>query len=170
MTEFPVGQLDRLKFPGITSSKDTVLITERPFLRDILLFLFFLACTIYVFKSAQSYNKEIGIIVCSFSSFLFLYNSVSLRRVKIDLRTRMIHRSNLNPFLILLEKLLRHPASLSFENVETVFYHNREAFVPSVAKYYVIFRTKDPFNLKIVSFTDEENAREFSEYLNHLIL
>jgi hypothetical protein len=169
MTELTGAEHDDVKFPGIKASKDHVLICERPYLRDILLFLFFLACTIYVFYSGHSYNKEIGIIVCSFSSLLFLYNSVSLKRIKIDLRNRMIYRSNVNPFLILLEKCLRHPETLSFKKISSIYYDNHEAFVPSGTKYYVIIRTDDPYDLKIAAFTEEEDAKQFSQYLNLLI-
>jgi hypothetical protein len=170
MTEFPGSQAEQAKFPGITTTDDSVLITERPYLRDILLFLFFVSCTVYIFRSSPSYNKEIGMIVCSFSSLLFLYNSISLKRVRIDLRTRMIYRTYFYPLLILLENVLRHPASQTFHKINTIYNDNGEAFVPSVTKYYVIIRTDDPFNLKIVSFTDEEDARLFSQYLNHLLL
>jgi len=169
MTELAGVQKDPLKLPGIRISKDSILIAERPFLRDIILFLVFLSCTVYVFYAEHSYNKEIGIIVCSFSSLLFLYNSISLKRVRIDLLNRVIYRTNINPFLILLEKILRHPGTLPFSKIKSVYYDNREAFVPTVTKYYVIIGTDDPFNLKIAAFTNETDAKEFADYLNQVL-
>jgi hypothetical protein len=158
-----------VRLPGIRRSGDLLYISEKPLLRDILLFLFFLCCTFYVMHETGAYNREIGIIVCTFSSLLFLHNCISLKRVKIDLRSKMIYRSNLNPFLILLEKCLRHPVKLSFQNIEGVYFGNREAFVPNVTKYNVIIRTDDPFELKIAAFTMEEDAQEFSTYLQNII-
>jgi len=158
-----------VRLPGVSRSGDMLYISEKPFLRDILLFLFFLCCTWYVLSVGKAFNRDIAIIVCTFSTLLFLHNCISLKRVKIDMRSKMVYRSNLNPLLVLLEKWLRHPVKLSFENIKGVHFDNREAFVPSVTKYHVIIRTDDPFELKIAAFTMEEDARAFSAYLQKVI-
>lgn len=163
------NKFEDLSRPKIILSNDIILISDPPFAKRIFLVFFCLCLTIYVFLSRDNYDKPLGILVCLILSIIFIYDALSLQRVKIDLQKKILNRSSLNPIENLIAFLLQHPSKIPFKNIEKIFCDYTEAFGGAKQRYLIYARTDDPYNLKIGTFNKKEDAESFATYLNRKI-
>jgi hypothetical protein len=67
------------------------------------------------------YDKVMGIIVSLSCALAFLYDSLSLQRVKIDLQGKIVYGTSLNPLENLVNRLLHRPAKIPFHKIEKIY-------------------------------------------------
>jgi len=170
MNDFLNNEFEKLKRPKIVISDNIILISDSPFAMKIFLAIFFSILTVGATFFEESYNKSLGIIVCLIFTVIFVYDALSLKRVKIDLREKILYYSSLNPVENLVNYLLKHPYKIPFANIEKIYHDYNESVAPVSKKYYVYIRTDDPYNLKIGTFNKESDAEAFSTYLKREIM
>src|SRR5258708_5768551 len=97
--------------------------SDPPFAWRIFLTIFLTGCTLFTFLYRDSYNDPYLILICLFGALLFLYDSLSLKRVKIDLEGKVIYHSSLNPLENLINALLQRPSKSIF-----TLFNERESY------------------------------------------
>jgi len=98
----------------------------------------------------------------------FVYDCLSLKRIKIDLKQRVVYRRSANPLENIIASFLQHPSAIQFSNIEKIYAEYVDPMKDS-RQFYVYIRTDDPYNLKIASFNNEAAAVECAAYLNNEI-
>jgi hypothetical protein len=123
--------------PRIRISEDVILISDPPIYRRIFLFCFCLFLAILALLYKEGEDKVIATIVSFSFALAFLYDALSLQRVKMDLKEKMVYRTSLNPLENLVNHLLRRPSQLSFRNIEKIYSDYNVAFGGAAQRYYV---------------------------------
>ncbi|HEY4062387.1 MAG TPA: hypothetical protein VGM30_10825 [Puia sp.] len=160
---------ESLPRPKISISGDMLEISDPPFAWRIFLAFF---CTFLIFIASR--DKEIasrttGMLLGWGLFFVFVYDSLSLQRVKIDFINKTVYRTSLNPLENLINRILGRPSKLPFSNIEKVYSDYREAFGGASQRYYLYIRSGDPYSLKIGTFNTESDAKNIASILNKLI-
>jgi hypothetical protein len=167
--EINAKTFETLPRPKITISGDIIKIIDPPLFKRIFLALF---CIFFVFIA--SLDKEIagrttGMLLGGGLFFVFVYDSLSLQRVKIDFINKTVYRTSLNPLENLINRILGRPSKLPFSNIEKVYSDYREAFGGASQRYYLYIKSGDPYSLKIGTFNTESDAKNIASLLNKLI-
>ena len=142
-----------------------ILISDPPFAWRIFLVLFCIDLAI-IGSQFDGDDHWKGILFGSRLSLAFLYDSLSLQRVKIDLRDRVVYQASLNPVENLVNYLLKRPSKIPFKNIDKIYSDYTEVFGGATQRYYAYIRTSDPHKLLIGTFKKESEARGFATYLN----
>jgi len=168
MEQFNEQYLFNLSRPKITIDADCILIFDRPFAWKIFLSLFCLLMAFIVFESNYE-SRTIGLILTISISIGFIYDSLSLKRTKIDLKNKIIYTKSLNPVDNILGRILKHPSQIPFSAIEKVFTDHPETFASAPRRYYLYIRTDDPYNLNIGTFNKLVEAEHIAAYLNRKV-
>jgi hypothetical protein len=155
--------------PRIVLSDEMISISDPPFAWRIFLTILCAAFTIFYVVIRNVYNDPYLILIFLCGSLLFLYDSLSLKRVKIDLEKKVIFHSSLNPVENLINILFRRPSEIPFTNVKKIYADYNEVVAPATTRYFVFVQTVDQFKIKIGTFQKEAYAIEFAEYLSRMI-
>ncbi|HVU96990.1 MAG TPA: hypothetical protein VHE34_17290 [Puia sp.] len=156
--------LSNLRRPRIVIADDYILISDPPFGWKIFLAFFCLLMALIVLESDKD-SGMVGFVLCLSMAVGFIYDSLSLKRTNIDLKTKVIYRKSLNPLENLLGKLLKHPSKIPFSAIERIFADYTEAFGGATQRYFLYIRTDDPYNLKIGTFNKLVDAERVASYL-----
>jgi hypothetical protein len=152
--------------PKILVSESAIFVCDSVLLWRVFLFLLGVCFVFFAIFFKEGTDRFMGFWFGVAWSVIFLYDSLSLKRTKIDLGQRMIYRKSLNPIENLIDRVLQHPKVISFENVEKIYADYSEAAASAVQRYYVYLRTDDPYNLKIGTFRTQADSELFAEFLN----
>jgi len=163
------NEFQKLYRPRIILSDGVISISDPPFAWRIFLTILFSAGTIFNVTFRNVYNDPYLILIFLFGSLLFLYDSLSLKRVKIDLERKVIFHSSLNPLENLINILFRRPSEIPFTNIKKIYADYNEVVAPATTRYFVFVQTVDQFKIKIGTFQKESYAIEFAEYLSRII-
>ncbi len=103
------AQLENLPKPRIViEEQDWIYLSDTPIPRRIFLTLFFGSLTAFnVWRGVE--DNEMMILVTGIGTFGFLYGSLSLYRIKIDLKNKVLHRTSINPLENLIDRVLQPP-------------------------------------------------------------
>ncbi len=154
--------------PSIIKGEDMILVSDRPTVWKIFLAVFGACAVIYLYLLPASYNKPLLMIIALAIFLAFAYDCLSLKRIKVDLKQRVVYRRSANPLENVIASLLQHPAKIPFANIEKIYADYVDPFKNS-QQFYVYIRTDDPYNLKIASFNNEAAAVECADYLSNEI-
>ena len=99
---------------------------------------------------------------------IFLYDSLSLKRVKVDLKEKVVYRKSLNPLENLIDRLLQHPSRIPFSTIEKVFADYTVAF-RGAQRYYLYIMTDDPYKLDIGIFDKLADAERVASFIGQQI-
>jgi len=160
---------ENLPRPKISISEELISISDPPFAKRI--FLVFVCIGSALIASQNGGNDNwIGIWGGVGMALLFIYDSLSLQRVKIDLRNKIIFRTSLNPVENWVNHLRKHPSEIPFKNIEKIYADYTVTFGGATQRYYVFIRTRDPYKLVIGTFNKESEAEDFAAYLRKKIV
>jgi hypothetical protein len=159
------AQLENLPKPRIVIEQDWIYLSDRVIPWRIFLTLFCGAGTAFsIWRGVQ--DNEMMILVTGIGTFGFLYGSLSLYRVKIDLKNKVLHRTSINPLENLIDRVLQHPADIPFEHIEAVYSGKEMDFGgPATTRHYLYVRTDDPYALKIGIFKSVADAELCAAFL-----
>jgi hypothetical protein len=159
------AQLENLPKPKIVIEQDWIYLSDRVIPWRIFLTLFCAAGTAFsVWRGVQ--DNEMMILVTGTGTFGFLYGSLSLYRIKIDLKNKVMHRTSINPLANLIDRILQHPADIPFANIEAVYSGKEMQFsAAAVTRHYLYIRTDDPYALKIGIFNTVADAELCAAFL-----
>jgi hypothetical protein len=155
--------------PKIIITENEIFIRDRLFGWRLFLFLLGVLFVIYSVYFKTGDDQAIGVIFGLIWSIVFLYDCVSLKRVRIDLKARKLYRRSLNPIENLLDWILQHPSTIPYENIDIFFSDYTEVFASAVQRYYVYLKTNDPYKLKIGTFKTLADSEIVVRFLNNLI-
>ena len=167
--EVSKSEFESLKRPKIRILEDVILISDPPFPWRIFMIFFclFLTCIGLLFK--QGTDKVIGIAVSLSCALAFVYDALSLQRVKIDLQEKIVSRTSLNPLENLVNRLLHRPAKLPFNKIEKIYSDYKVAVGAATQRYYVYIKSDNHDKLNIGTFNKEADATQFAAYLDRKI-
>ena len=163
------NEFKSIKRPKIIISDPTILMSDPPFPWRIFLAVLFFILTIFSVESHNYYNDPWLIIICLSFMLLFVYDALSLKRVRIDFERKVISISSLNPVENLVNYILKRPSEISFSNIKKIYSGYTLAVARDTTRYYVYIRTDDLYNLKIGTFNKQIEANDFAAYLNRKI-
>jgi hypothetical protein len=162
-------EFESLKRPKIIISEDVILISDPPFAWRILMIFFCLFLTWIGLQFKQGNDKVMGIVVSLSCALAFIYDALSLQRVKIDLQEKIVYRTSLNPLENLVNRLLHRPAKLPFNKIEKIYSDYNVAVGAATQRYYVYIRSDNHYKLNIGTFNKEADAAHFATYLDKKI-
>ena len=158
----------KLKRPKEALKNDVILISDPPIGWRIFLTFFCLFLTaIFLFENSD--DNFLGIVVCSLFSFVFLYDSLSLNRVKVDLRKKIIIRKTLNPVANLLDRMLQHPSVIPFDKITRFAVTYPSIGGPDVQRYYLFAEYDGLYKLNIGIFKTGDDAERVADFLRYKI-
>ena len=169
MSDLTNNDFKNLDRPKIVSSDNIITMSDPPFAWRIFLTILFSACTVFTVHFKNYYNDPYLILVSLLGSILFLYDSLSLKRVKIDLERKIISHSSLNPLENLITFIFQRPSEIPFANIKKIYSDYNEVVAPATTRYFVFVQTVDQYKIKIGTFQKEALAIEFAEYLSRRI-
>jgi hypothetical protein len=167
---FEKAGFGKFRNPKVIFANNQIILKQRPFIYEILLFIFWGIMLSILIQSDKDYKKPFVTILFSLITLLFFWRAFSLRRIKIDLNEKLVYRSNLNPFALLIEKFLQHPLKIPFTSISGVYWDS-ESFRANnwYPNFYIVLKTTDPYKLKIAKFRKKENAESFSNFIQFII-
>ena len=158
------NKYENLSRPKISISEDLISISDPPFAKRIFLVLFCFGLALIASQNNGNDNW-IGIFAGLGMALVFIYDSFSLQRIKIDLRSKIIFRTSLNPLENWVNYLRNHPSEIPFKNIEKIYADYTVTFGGATQRYYVYVRTRDPYKLVLGTFNKESEAEDFAAYL-----
>ena len=159
-------EFEDLRHPKIVISDYVILLSDRPFIGEAFLTTVLLGYTIFTFKFRGSFDLS-TIVICSLG--FFFYDTIALKRIRIDLYNKIIYRTSINPLENLLNVLLRRPSVIPFKNIKRIYSDYTQLFVPATTRYFVYIEAADGYKLKIGTFDKEMDASQFAVFLNSKI-
>lgn len=159
------NNFEDLRHPKIVIANEVILLSDRPYIGKVFLTIIMLGFIIFTIKFRGSFDLSI-IVTCSFAFLYFLYDTIALKRIRIDFGIKFIHRSSLNPLENLLNILLRRPTVIPFKSVKRIYSDYTQLFVPATTRYFVYIETEDGYKLQIGTFDKEMDASQFAIFLN----
>jgi hypothetical protein len=109
-----------------------------------------------------------GMFFCIVFSLAFIYDSLSLQRVRIDLKNKYVFRKSINPMENLINFLLKRPFHISFSNIDKIYSDYTPTF-SGAQRYYLYLKSKDKYKLQIGTFKKETQASICAEFLSKVI-
>lgn len=168
MSKLLKNEFENLRHPKIVISNDDILLSDRLFIGKAFLTTVLLGFTIFTIKFRGSFDLS-TIVICSLGFFYFFYDTITLKRIKIDLHNKIIYRTSINPLENLLNSLLGRPSTISFKSIKRIYSDYTQLFVPATTRYYIYIETSDGHKLQIGTFDKEMDANQFAVFLNNKI-
>ena len=163
------NEFEGLSRPKIIISNDFILISDPPFAKRIFLAFFCLSLGIGAAQFKMGDDRITAVLVSASLTIVFIYDALSLQRVKVDLQKRTIYRASLNPIENLINLILKRPSEVSFKQIDKIYCDYNEAFGGASQRYYLYIKTFDPYSLKICTFNKLADATSFAAFLNRKI-
>lgn len=161
-------QFRKFKRPKIEITDKCIAFYDPPiFWRFFLTFFWFLL--VLLAYGDQDSQRGIGIFVTTLMTCIFGYDSISLKRVKVDLEKKVVFKRSLNPLENLIDRMLKRPSEIAFDSISAIYVDKPAWVAPSVNRYYLYLKTTDPYNLRIAIFANASEAEEFAQYLTWVI-
>ena len=163
------NEFDALGRPKIDISGDRILISDPPFAWRIFLAIFCASLAVVASQFRDQNDKVKGILVGLMLSIGFIYDSLSLQRVKFDFQKRVVYRMSLNPIENLINRLLQRPSIIPFKKIDKIYFDYNEAFGGASQRYYLYIKSGQKDKLRIGTFNKEADANSFVIFLNRKI-
>jgi|SRR6185312_793053 len=158
--------IDFKKFrrPKVTVEEDLILISDPPI---GMLMAFALLCLSFVLELLLEGKGDNtwGIIVCSSIAVVCLYNTLTVNRVRVDLRRKAVFRTTLNPIGNLLDRILQHPSVIPFDKITRFGVNSYLSTRIDVPRHHLYVEYDGLYKLTIGIFKRAEEANSFAEFL-----
>jgi hypothetical protein len=163
------NEIENFPRPKIVVTDEEILISDPPLPRRLFLTLFSFAVLIFALKYNTGRDRLEGSAAGIFLSLLFIYDSLSLQRVRIDLKNKCVFRRSINPMENLVNYLLKRPFTIPFSDIDKIYSDFTPAFGGQAQRYYMYLRSKDQHNLQIGTFNKEAQASTCAVFLNKMV-
>jgi len=162
------SDLEKLRRPKVTVVGDVIFISDPLIVYRIILMLLCLliATKIYFEGLDANFWPFLGFCVLT---LVFLYDSLSLNRVKVDLKRKVIFRTTLNPMANLLDRILQHPSVIPFDKITKFGVDYPLLTGRNVPRWYVFVEYDDLYKLKLGIFKNGKDAESIADFLRYKI-
>lgn len=163
------NEIENFPRPKIVVTDEEIFISDPPFVWRLFLTLFSFAILTFALKYNTGRDRLEGAAAGVLLSLIFIYDSLSLQRVKIDLKNECVFRRSLNPLENLINSLLKRPFTIPFSNIDKIYSDSTPAFGGQSLRYYMYLRSKDQHKLQIGTFNKEAQASACAVFLNKMV-
>ena len=163
------NEIENFPRPKIVVTDKEILISDPPFPWRLFLTLFSFAILIFALKYNTGLDRLEGTAAGVFLSLVFIYDSLSLQRVRIDLKNKCVFRRSINPMENLVNYLLKRPFAIPFSNIDKIYSDYTPTFGGQSQRFYMYLRVKDQHKLQIGTFNKEAQASTCAAFLNKMV-
>jgi hypothetical protein len=168
-TKSQIEIFEDFRHPKIRISENTIFISDPPIGWRNFLVIFCIFLVVLCFEVKEGQDKIIGVTLALFFCIIAIYNAISLHRVRIDLKGRIIYFRSLNPIENLLNRILKRSTTISFSNVEKIYCDYPVLVGHGEKSYDLYLRSRGGYKLKIGIFKKEAEATSFTSFLKSKI-
>ena len=141
----------KLSRPNIEIDEDLIVISDPPIGWRIFLTLLWCGLTWMAFLEGGD-EYLMGVFVCGAGVLAFLYDALSLNRVRVDLKNKVIFRTTLNPLGNLLDRILQHPSAIPLDKITKFEVDYPIRGFSGVSRWYLLVEYDGIYKLQIGIF------------------